>query len=183
MTVADVSLLADLHALKRDKLVKRAPPSLSLSTARPSHICGFDLGCSESALLAYCAYLGDCLEQHSHHQLLLQMAFANDSLPSSAVLQAMFALSCLYLERPANAKAHKARALSALRVAMGQTFGYVEQLQHIATHMLLCLLEVIIGGSDEKVGRRYSDCSTARQPLWGMEGTQAMRNYAARDVG
>lgn len=96
----------------------------------------------ENSLLAYCTHLSTRLERHNHYQLLLKMSLSDDSLASTAVLQAMLALSSLHLHRFAEGYAHRARALSALISSAKELHKCKETLQHIAAHMLLCLFEV-----------------------------------------
>ncbi|KAK2796339.1 hypothetical protein FQN51_009429 [Onygenales sp. PD_10] len=74
--------------------------------------------------------------------LLLRMALGDSSLCSSAVLQAVLALSSLYLYGPAKAMPYKVKALSALTNSAKRSLGFKEGLQHIASGIILGLVEV-----------------------------------------
>ncbi|KAK2747587.1 hypothetical protein FQN55_004941 [Onygenales sp. PD_40] len=83
--------------------------------------------------------------------LLLRMALGDSSLCSSAVLQAVLALSSLYLYGPAKAMPYKVKALSALTNSAKRSLGFKEGLQHIASGIILGLVEISgsLGGSLE----------------------------------
>jgi hypothetical protein len=73
---------------------------------------------------------------------ILQLTFYDATLASDAILNSLFALSCLSLTRINLATVYKVRALSCLQKSLHLgNVGY-RTAQHLMASMLLCLCEV-----------------------------------------
>lgn len=77
------------------------------------------------------------------HRVLVQLAFADDSCASKAVLHAILALSSLYRDGETSTTAeYKLASLDLLMFSLESSVSRTGAIMHIAAGVLLCNLEV-----------------------------------------